>query len=117
MTESRIFAQEESQATRSISVIAVVNREFPTLTTTFHYQEYRELAKSQAFAVKSYAFKRPASPPAEAADIAAETRYLPSFRSAGGMFAVLRVILRHPRRSLGDYGMNAERRKPLRLLA
>jgi hypothetical protein len=61
MTELLSFKDECSRAT--LPILAVVNREFPTLTTTFHSREYRELAKSTDFALQSYAAKRPQEPP------------------------------------------------------
>ena len=76
--------------------VALVNREFPSLTKTFHYNEYRGLTRSDFLEVNAYAVKRPSQHSPEADDVMKQTTYLPQLVSWLTFVSLVRTILRHP---------------------
>jgi len=82
--------------------VALVNREFPSLTKTFHYNEYRSLTRSAFLEVRAYAFKRPSLYSPEADEVIEQTIYLPRLLSWLALVSILRMVLRHPIRVLAS---------------
>ncbi len=80
--------------------VAIVNREFPSLTKTFHYNEYLQLEASGLLQLEAYALKRPAMFAAEAGELLRTTHYLPRVFSLSTLAAIVRALLRHPLRAV-----------------
>ena len=82
--------------------VAVVNREFPSLTRTFHCNEFLALVSAPGVEVEAYALKRPSICSPEAEPLAKLTHYLPPFFSWSAFVSILRVAARHPLRALSS---------------